>query len=106
LNFGDGSQRLYFKHLEGIADDAFDLYVNGNLVYQHSENTDTEQWVINFVDPPFAPGVGTVEIVATGPAWPSWATYGQVCFDQIWVGTEDPVALEEGSWGDVKALFR
>lgn len=106
MNFSGGNEALYFRHLEGMADDGFEVWVGGVLRYTHFENTNTEQWVINFIAPPFPSGAQVVEFVATGPAWPSWQTYGQVCFAEIWVGTDDPVALEEGSWGDVKALFR
>ena len=106
LNFASGTEALWFKHLEGIADDGFEVYVNGVLKYTHIENTSTEQWVVNFVAPPFQSGVLTVEFVATGPAWSGWATYGQVCFAEVWVGNEDPVSLEKDSWGNVKSLFR
>ncbi len=106
LNFGGGDEGLFFRHLEGIADDGFEVWVAGVLRYTHNENTNTEQWIVSSIAPPFPSGAQVVEFVATGIAWPSWATYGQVCFDKIWTGLETPVASEMDSWGGVKALFR
>ena len=110
LDFAAGTETLWLKHLEGIADDGFEVYVNNQWVYTHSETSDVEQWVVDYILPPvpggFPGGAQVVKFVATGDAWPSWNLYGQVCFDEIWIGLEDPVAIEKGSWGEVKALFR
>ncbi len=110
MNFGDGNETLWYKHLEGIANDAFDVYVNGVLVDQILEVSQTEQWVVHYVTAAevggFPAGQQVVEFVATGDAWDMFDTFGQVCFDEVWIGLEDPVAIQEGSWGEVKALFR
>lgn len=106
LNFGGVSDGLYFTHLEGIADDGFEVYVDGVWVYTHIEFSTTEQWVESFCFPNVSGGTHVVEFVATGTAWDSWGTYGQVCFDEIWVGTEQPVSDTETAWGSVKSLFR
>ncbi len=110
LDFAAGTETLWLKHLEGIANDAFDVFVNGVRVYQHFENSQVERWLVHFVLPPvpggFPAGQQVVEFVATGPAWDSFDLFGQVCFDEVWIGLEEPVAIQEGSWGEVKALFR
>lgn len=106
LNFGNASEGLYFRHLEGIGDDGFEVYVDGNWAYTHTENTSTERWVVSFCFPNESGGPKTVEFVATGDPWSGWATYGQVCFAEVWVGTEQPVPADESAWGRVKALYR
>jgi len=106
LNFVEADEDLYFRHLEGIADDGFLVYADGNLVYTHTESSDVEQWIVSSCSPGLTGGPKVVEFVATGDAWDSWGTFGQVCFDHIWVGSEDPVASEETTWGGVKSLFR
>ena len=106
LNFVDVGEGLFFRHLEGIADDGFEVYADGNLVYTHTESSDVEQWVVSSCFPGLTGGPKVVEFVATGDAWDSWGTYGQVCFDHIWVGDDEPVVSDEKAWGGVKSLFR
>lgn len=106
LNFVAASEGLYFRHLEGIADDGFEVYIDGNLEYTHSDLSTTEQWVVSFCFPGLTGGSHTVEFRATGDPWASFGTFGQVCFDKIWVGTETPVPDKDTAWGSVKSLFR
>ncbi len=107
LLFNGGPEQLSFRHLSGPADDSFEVYIGGVNVYTYNDPNDPgESWYVQgFNYTPAGPGMITVRFLATGTQWPSWATYGQVCFDGIWVGT-GPVAAETDSWGGVKALFR
>ena len=108
LNFAGGPELISFRHLSGPADDSFEVWINGILVYTYTDpNLPGETWYVQgFTYTPAAPGVVTVRFEAIGPQWPNWGTYGQVCFDGIWVGPNGPVATEADSWGGVKALFR
>jgi len=88
-------QRCYLDELvidvlDGIADDSFDVYVDGTLVYSYTNGdpiNDPEVWHIHniplgqFMIPCY--GTHTVKIDATGPAWDSWSTYGQLGVDNI-----------------------
>jgi hypothetical protein len=110
LMFAGGVELVSFKHLEGLADDGFKVYIdrvtNPAPVYTHVESTTTELWFVSgfFTNQPA--GLHTVEFEATGAQWSGWATYGQVCFSDIWVGPGGPIANEKTAWGNLKALYR
>ncbi|RKX27971.1 MAG: hypothetical protein DRP71_17855 [Verrucomicrobia bacterium] len=98
-----------FKHLNGPADDSFDVWIENTNVYSYSDSGDPgEYWHVDGFSYTPLPGAEpklTVAFVATGQAWPSFGTYGQVAFEGVWVAG-GPVSLEKGSWGSVKSLFR
>ena len=86
LDFGSdaGPKRLVLRHLDGLADDSFDVYIDGLKVGHYTDVSPTEIWktFILSVDPSLT-DVHTVRLCATGNAWSSWNTYGQVAFDWI-----------------------
>jgi len=89
------AQSLIFSHLDGLADDSFNVYAlhaNGTWVLVDSytdllPTEDTETWhprTVDLVSPDLAQGRDlTIKFEATGPSWGSFGTYGQVCFDTI-----------------------
>ena len=105
MTFPSGTTQVAFRHLEGVADDGFQVLIDGNLFYTHTELQTTEMWFISGFNCSLTAGLHTVEFIATGAAWPSWATYGQVCIDWIEVGG-GAVTNEAGTWGVVKTLYR
>jgi len=80
---------LYLHVLNGIADDSFDVYVDGTQVYTYTDNqpaSDPELWFTHNIDlTPYAIpcGTHTVKIDATGVQWPSFNTYGQLAIDEL-----------------------
>jgi len=68
-------------HLDGHAQDTFDIYIDGVLVHSYAgDDLTTEHWYQLALDACFT-GVKTVKFVSTAPQWSGWATYGQMCFD-------------------------
>lgn len=81
---------LDINALDGIANDSFDVYVDGVHVYTYTDMppvNDPETWQIHAIDlTPFnilCSGTRTVTINATGPQWSGWQTYGQLGIDNI-----------------------
>ena len=86
---------LHMRHLDGIADDSFDVYVNGNLVGHYTdwqagdgeEPIDQETWMNSIFDlsgEGIAAGVPVnIQLTATGTKWSDFNTFGQVGFDWI-----------------------
>lgn len=107
MNFSGMPELVSFKHLDGSADDSFDVFIEGVNVWSYSDSgIPGENWYVNgFTYDPGDAGMYTVAFVATGQAWPSWGTYGQVAFEGVWVAG-GPVPLEKSTWGEVKSLFR
>jgi len=106
MDFGDGSATLlFFRHLQGLADDGFKIYVDGTEVGEVYEVSQVEQWVWTGLVVSGYVGVKTVKFDATGNAWGSWATYGQVCFDEVQVGSE-VIPRDEANWGAIKTMYR
>lgn len=97
LNTGGAgfARRLYLEHLDGIADDSFEVYVmnpGGDwiLVGTYADlapASDPELWfTMNIYSFPAGKGQGPevqIMLKATGPAWSGFGTYGQVCFNNI-----------------------
>ncbi|MCK9995664.1 MAG: hypothetical protein KAH56_05200 [Candidatus Krumholzibacteria bacterium] len=108
MSFAGGPELVSFKHLDGPADDSFEVWMGGNVVFTYLDiGLSGERWYVSgFNYTPPSAGVYTVRFEATGQAWSSWGTYGQVCIAGIWVGPGGPVASEMSSWGNVKSLFR
>ena len=83
---------LTLRHLDGFADDSFDIYVehaNGAWVHagHYSGPPRSETWVVSSYDLSgidFGRGKDfRVKLEATGENWTGWATWGQVCIDKI-----------------------
>ena len=108
MNFSGGTELITFQHLDGPADDSFDVYVEGVYLWSYTDSGDPgEYWHTNGF--PYTPASGagayTVGFVATGQKWGSFDTYGQVAIAGVWVG-DGPVATDNSTWGSVKSLFR
>ena len=93
LDFGDNplmSKCLTLNHLEGIAVDAFDLYIYpqghpeaAKLIHSYAGDAQTDEiWMQTSILAP-ATGVQTLKFVSTSAPWSSWNVYGQMCFDVI-----------------------
>jgi parallel beta-helix repeat protein len=76
---------LVFSALDGVADDSFEVVVNGILVYQYSANPSWCGWIVHRVDLTSLRlgGVLDINITATGQQWSSWDTYGQLSINWI-----------------------
>lgn len=79
-------QAITVKHLDGIADDSFDVFVNGDYIDSYVWSGDTtEYWVVSTF--PVEYGVYhcpvEVKLEATGDAWSGFGTYGQLGIDWI-----------------------
>lgn len=84
-------EKLFIRALDGLADDSFEVYVehDGNwvLVHTYADQYDTETWLIHEIPLPedLAPSwLVEFKIVATGPQWEHFDTYGQLAVD--WIG--------------------
>lgn len=87
---------LEWRVLDGQADDSYEVYVDGVLVYTYTDAppaNDPEAWHVisqdltGFTFPNDV--VHVVEFCATGPAWGSFATYGQAAVDWVELTTEE-----------------
>jgi hypothetical protein len=83
---------LMLRHLDGIADDSFDVYVehdNGTWVCvgHYEDQYNTENWVVTPFDLSTVDlGRGNdfrVKLEATGPQWSGFPTWGQLCIDWV-----------------------
>ncbi len=98
--FTGSARTITYKHLDGIADDSFELYAydkeyNWFLIDWYDDQGGTEQWHERTVDLTKYMSPGECEIilgggyfvlkfVATGDMWDAgWSTYGQVAIDHI-----------------------
>jgi len=76
------AERLELNVLDGLADDSFEVYVNNGLKYTYTgQQTSTENWVTHSIDLTGLRGKITVKIEATGSAWASFSTYGQLAVE-------------------------
>jgi hypothetical protein len=86
------AMNLKVRHLDGLADDSFDvevLHANGSWVYvgSYSDQYSTENWVETDFD---LSGIDLgrgrdlqVRFTATGDQWSGFSTWGQLCIDWI-----------------------
>ena len=85
-------ESIYIHHLDGQADDGFNLYIDGVLKWTYTDNgLGTETWQDNTIDINSYGTILTFEI--TGSLWPLAHIYGQVCIDEVVItgyDTEDP----------------
>ena len=101
LDFGENMLKmkcLAIDHLEGIAVDAFDVYIyppghpeDAELVFSFlGDQLTVETWHTSSVS--FAAtGMRTVKFVSTGPLWSGWPTYGQIAIDAVTAKECDPL---------------
>jgi hypothetical protein len=104
LVFGDCPEiekRLTFQHLDGITNDAFELYMyphehpeESQLIYTYAGDGLAEEiWYEHSVTLAAA-GRQVLVIVSTEEPWSGWATYGQVAFDSLYVELCEPLPLD------------
>ena len=85
------AQSLKVHHLDGAADDGFNVYVNGDLVGTYVATPETgNPWYTTDFDISSGGYTGslTISLEATGAAWGGCGTYGQVAFSwlELWGG--------------------
>lgn len=85
---------LEWRALDGIANDSYQVYVDGTLVYTYTDGepiNDPEAWYTvtqSLTQFKLRNDVQhVVEFVATGPAWDSFGTYGQGAIDWVTITT-------------------
>jgi len=99
------SEQVAYRHLEGVADDGFHVYIDDNWKFTHPEAQTTEVWINSGFNTTESMGFHTIKFVAMGDKWSGWATWGQVCFDWVEVGG-GAIDNEVTSWSAVKNLYR
>jgi hypothetical protein len=87
------ARHIKLRVLDGIADDSFNVYVKNPdgvwvRVYSYDcDPSDSEYWVVHDIYSfPAGKGQGTtidIKIEATGDAWGSFGTYGQLAVDWV-----------------------
>lgn len=88
LPSGYKATKLVLNVLDGIADDSFVVFVGLRKVYCYSNGdpiNDPEEWHEHTIDLDRCSSLGrriTVTILATGPAWNGFGTYGQLAVDE------------------------
>jgi len=87
--------------LDGIADDSFELYVDEELVYTYTDEepiNDPETWIEHEIDlSPYeivSCMAHEIKIVAIGPQWEQFETYGQLGVNQINLYVNDKLCNE------------
>ncbi len=76
---------LKVQHLDGAADDGFNVYVNDDLVGTYVDYYPSNTWTATEFDISSGRYKGelTIKFEATAPAWGGCGTYGQVAFNEI-----------------------
>ncbi len=100
LDFGccEGQKCLIMEHLDGISQDAFEVYIypsgdpgSAQLIFTYpGDDSTAEIWITSSVLVT-ATGRQTVKFVSTEPQWSGWSTYGQMCFNTLMVKDYVPV---------------
>lgn len=80
MDFGAASatKMLNIRHLDGSADDSFNVYVDGVLAGSYADSTAVETWMTNGYNVSAYNGLHTVRVQLAGPHWASYATFGQL----------------------------
>jgi hypothetical protein len=83
-----GTKCLTMRHLDGLATDAFDVYIYppgsprpATPDYSYAGDALTAEIWYETSIAVTADGLQVVEFVSTEAPWTGWATWGQVCFD-------------------------
>lgn len=106
MTFATGDACIHVYHLSGLADDSFDVFLDGFFVGHYADAAGgAEFWLWTSFPVAATPGVHVVEFVATGPAWPSWGTWGQVGISEVGVAP-CTVSEDEQTWGTMKSFYR
>jgi len=88
--YGNDPKWLTIKHLDGQADDSFDLSINGEVKWSYADQTSNETWYTDHISLDI---IGETELIikleATGEKWSHWDTYGQVAISHCWLRLDD-----------------
>jgi len=92
------NEKIYYleiRHLDGIANDSFDVYVDGNPWGSYADAGSTENWKITaFMGQPGWYGTtSTMTIVATGGNWWGLQQFGQLGIDRVFAAVPEPVTF-------------
>ncbi len=85
---GNCATQLELRVLDGLADDSFDVYIGCKKVYSYTGlQNGSENWITHPIDINKCASCWRsrsilVTIVATGPAWSGFGTYGQLGVDR------------------------
>ncbi|HDP97071.1 MAG TPA: hypothetical protein ENN25_05205 [Euryarchaeota archaeon] len=83
LNANTNARLLEIRHLDGQADDGFEVYINDKLVYSYlNDPSNSEYWLTTEI-PLKIGGELVVKIVATGDPWSGINTYGQLAINYM-----------------------
>jgi len=76
---------LIIRHLDGAADDGFNVYVDGTLVDTYVDQYPSNTWLLTTFDISSwgFTGLLTIKLEATGLPWGGISTYGQVGISRI-----------------------
>jgi len=91
------AKTLWVEHLDGAADDGFNVYVNSTYVgtYVATPETANVWYVTDFdISSYNFSGLLTIKFEATAPAWEACGTYGQVAFNMIELSGPYPVTID------------
>ena len=90
------AKTLRVEHLDGDADDGFNVYVNDVLVDMYIDSFPSNTWTETEFDISsynFS-GLLTIKFEATAGAWGGCPTYGQVAFNMIELSGPYPVTID------------
>jgi len=98
-------ETLVIRHLDGIADDSFDVMVGAWPVYSYVDNEfGNEAWITTEIDLTQLGidccGPHAIAITATGDTWEHQTSYGQLGIDWIELYCEDDVLCDRVDIGD------
>ena len=90
------AKTLWVEHLDGAADDGFNVYVNTVLVGTYADSFPSNTWTDTEFDISLwnFTGLLTIKFEATAPAWGGCGGYGQVAFNMIKLYGPYPVAID------------
>ena len=91
-------ENIYIHHLDGTADDSFNLYIDDDQIpiFHYTDHHSSEVWEDSYI--PVNSYGQTLTFEITGPLGSGAATYGQVCIDIVEItgyDTEDPYGQGE-----------
>jgi hypothetical protein len=90
ITFAEKIKYVEIRHLDGIADDSFDVYVDNNLWGSYADAGSDEVWKITSFSG--TPGY-TLKIVSTAGQWQYFGTYGQLGIDRVFAAVPEPATL-------------
>jgi hypothetical protein len=82
---------ITIKHLDGAADDSFDLFIDGFLTWHYQDQTSEGIWYTHSVPLDLSNTISemSVKLSATGKKWGSFDPFGQVAISRIWLSLDD-----------------